>query len=94
MNSTLNVFLAGAITAGFIVASLFFFSFWRRTADSLFAAFGLAFLLFAANQALITLGHIPVEYRSGAYLLRLAGFGLLIVAIVRKNIGRAPINRP
>jgi hypothetical protein len=94
MNTTLNMFLAGAITMGFIVASLFFFSFWRRTADSLFAAFGFAFLLFAANQALITLGHIPVEYRSEAYVLRLAGFGLLIVAIVRKNIGRAPIERP
>lgn len=94
MMSTINVFFAGAITAGFVVASLFFFSFWRRTADSLFAAFGCAFLLFAANQALVTLCNIPVEYRSGAYLLRLAGFALLIVAIVRKNVRRAPIDRP
>lgn len=89
----LNPFLSGAITAGFIVASLFFFSFWRRTRDSLFAAFGAAFLLLAANQALITLAGIPEEHRSWVYLLRLAAFALLIFAIVRKNIGGSPFHR-
>jgi hypothetical protein len=85
--STLNTFLSGAITAGFLIASLFFLSFWRRTHDSLFAAFAAAFLLLAANQALIILAGIPEEHRSWIYLLRLAAFALLIVAIVRKNIG-------
>ncbi len=93
MSTDLNAFLSGATTAGFVIASLFFFSFWRRTADLLFAAFGAAFLLLATNQALITIWKIPLEYRSWVYLLRLAAFGLLIFAIVRKNLRRNPIGR-
>ena len=89
----LNPFLSGVITAGFILASLFFFSFWRRTWDSLFAAFGAAFLLLAANQALLTLAGIPEEHRSWVYLLRLAAFALLIIAIIRKNVGGSPFRR-
>lgn len=92
--TSLNAFLSGAITAGFVVASVFFLSFWRRTRDSLFAAFGAAFLLLAANQALITLAGIPEEHRSWVYLLRLAAFALLIIAIIRKNIGGSPLHRP
>lgn len=83
----LNDFAAGAATAGFLIAGLFFFRFWRRTGDGLFAAFGTAFVLLAANQALITLWDIPLEYRSWVYLVKLAAFSLLIVAIVRKNLG-------
>jgi hypothetical protein len=85
MMSQLNAFLSGVSTAGFLIASLFFFSFWRRTSDSLFAAFGLAFLLLAANQAILTLAQISEEHRSWVYLLRLAAFALLIFAIIRKN---------
>ena len=92
MTPQLNAFLSGAATAGFLVASLFFFSFWRRTVDSLFAAFGLAFLLLAANQGILTVAQVPEEHRSWVYLLRLAAFGLLIFAIVRKNLA-GPVRR-
>jgi hypothetical protein len=92
MTSELAAFLSGISTAGFLIASLFFFSFWRRTADSLFVAFGLAFLLLAANQAILTLAQISAEHRSWVYLLRLAAFGLLIFAIIRKNLA-GPIRR-
>ena len=93
MTSQLIAFLSGTSTAGFLIASLFFFSFWRRTADSLFVAFGLAFLLLAANQAILTLAQISAEHRSWVYLLRLAAFGLLIVAIVNKNLGASTRGR-
>ena len=89
MTSQLNAFLSGVATAGFLNASLFFFSFWRRTADSLFAAFGHAFLLLAANQGIITVAQVSAEHRSWVYLLRLAAFGLLIFAIIRKNLAGA-----
>jgi hypothetical protein len=79
-------FIAGMITMGFLVASLFFLRFWRRTGDWLFIAFGIAFLLFALNQALVVLTGIPREEQSWIYLLRLAGFALLIVAIAGKNV--------
>lgn len=78
-------FVAGAIAMGFMIASVFFLRFWRRTRDGLFLAFAVAFLLLAANQALPTLIQIPLEERSWTYLLRLAGFLLIIAAILRKN---------
>ncbi|MDE2183818.1 MAG: hypothetical protein KGJ78_12440 [Alphaproteobacteria bacterium] len=84
----LGIFLSGATTAGFIVAGAFFLRFWIRTRDSLFAAFGAAFFLLAANQALVTLANIPQEYLSWAYVLKVAAFGLLIAAIVRKNVNK------
>ena len=78
-------FLSGAITMGFIVAGLFFLRFWRRTRDSLFVAFALAFWLLGLGQALLSFTDIPVEERSWLYLLRLAAFLLILVSIWRKN---------
>jgi hypothetical protein len=78
-------FSAGLITMGYLIAGLFFFRFWRRTGDRLFATFGCAFLLFALNQALVALSGLPREETSWFYLLRLAGFGLIIFAVVAKN---------
>ena len=80
-------FLSGAITLGFVVCGLFFWSFWRRTRDSLFAWFAVAFWLLAAGQALLALTGVPVEERSWIYLIRLAAFLLIIVAVLRKNLG-------
>ena len=87
MDVSLAQFLMGANTLGFLAAALFFLRFWRRTRDRLFLAFSVAFFLLAMNQALVALSGIPREEQSWIYLLRLAGFSLLIVAIVAKNMG-------
>ena len=81
-------FLAGAIVAGFAVAGLFFLKFWRRTHDQLFLAFTGAFWLLGLSQALLTFSKVPLEERSGLYLVRLSAFVLILVAIWHKN--RAP----
>jgi hypothetical protein len=86
MGGTLGTFIMGANTLGFLLAGLFFLRFWRRTHDFLFAAFSVAFLLLAANQALVALSGIPREDQGWFYLLRLAGFSLLILAIIGKNM--------
>jgi hypothetical protein len=78
-------FISGAITTGFVVAGLFFLRFWTRTRDSLFAAFACAFWLLALNQALVGLEAIPREELSWIYLIRLAAFTFIIVAIIDKN---------
>ena len=78
-------FLSGAVTFGFLVCALFFLSFWRRTHDSLFMAFALAFSLLGLGQALLALANIPTEERAPVYLIRLAAFALIIFAIARKN---------
>jgi len=82
-------FVSGMIAMGFLTAGLFFFRFWRRTGDKLFIAFGPAFCLLALNQALVVAAGIPREEQSWIYLLRLAAFALLIVAIVAKNMNGA-----
>ena len=81
----LEPFLSGAVTAGFVIAGLFFLRFWKRTGDGLFMAFAIAFWLLGLNQALLALTNIPVEERSPLYLIRLVAFGLIIVSIWMKN---------
>jgi len=78
-------FLSGAVTLGFLVAAGFFFSFWRKTADRLFLAFAVAFLLFALNQALASVLTVVLEPSSLIYGLRVLGFILILAAIVDKN---------
>lgn len=81
-------FLSGMITMGFIIAGLFFLRFWWRTNDTLFAVFAVAFWLFALNQALVSILDLGREEQSWIYILRLAGFALIIIAIFIKNTKR------
>ena len=81
-------FLNGANMVASAVASLFFFRFWRQTADSLFASFALAFALLALNWAALAVVPPEYEFRPLVYLLRLAAFALIIAAIVEKNRGK------
>ena len=83
-------FIAGVIAMGYAVAGLFFLKFWARAKDGLFAAFALAFWLMALNQALPALLDIPKEEQSPFYLIRLAAFVIIILAILGKNMGRKP----
>lgn len=83
-------FVFGLITMGYIVAGLFFAKFWHRSRDPLFAIFAVAFWLLAANQAIVAVIAVPREEQSWTYLLRLAAFVLIAIAIIHKNAaGRA-----
>ena len=82
---TLYDFLSGAVAFGFGVCALFFLKFWRRTREELFLAFALAFLLLGLGQTVLALAAIPTEERGSIYLLRLAAFLLILLAIWRKN---------
>lgn len=81
----LTPFLSGAVVMGFALAGLFFLRFWKDTRDELFLAFTLAFWLLGLTQALLEFAAVPVEERSGLFLLRLAAFVIILVAIWRKN---------
>lgn len=82
-------FLSGAITLGYLVAAGFFARFWRKTADRLFLAFAIAFVLLALNQALAQWLGAADERVSYTYLLRVLGFILILGAIVDKNLRAA-----
>jgi hypothetical protein len=86
MTASASLFIAGALCAGFAIVAAFFFRFWLRTRDFLFAAFSGAFMLMAANQPVAGFAHVTRGEDSRAYLLRLAAFVLIIVAVLGKNM--------
>src|SRR6185437_5262975 len=63
------IFVAGALTFGYLIGGVFFVKFWRRTHDVLFLAFAAAFGLMAVNQAVPAIYGIHDEALSGVYLL-------------------------
>jgi hypothetical protein len=77
--------LGGAVTFGFFVCALLFLRFWRRTHDQLFVSFATAFALLGIGQGIQILANIATEERGSIYLIRLAAFVLILMAIVRKN---------
>ena len=81
-------FLSGAVALGYVIAATFFLRFWRKTADRLFLAFAVAFVLLALNQALAAWIGAADERVAYTYLLRILGFVLILVAIVDKNVAR------
>ena len=82
-----NTYLSGMVTAGFMACGLFFARFWWRSRDLLFLAFAAAFWLLALNTALVVLVTGSDENKSWLYLLRVAAYVLIAIAVIRKNSG-------
>jgi len=78
-------FLAGALTLAYVIAAVYFVHFWGRTADRLFLAFAAAFALLALNQLAVFVLGIDDERYNYAYVLRVFGFILILLAILDKN---------
>lgn len=83
--------LYGAYATGFLVAAAFFLRFWVRTREPLLVIFSAAFAVLALSYGFIGITQVPTEQQTGAYVMRLAAFVLIIVGIVWTNIrGRKP----
>jgi len=80
----INGFLLGVIATCSLIAGIFFFRFWRRTRDSLFLNFALAFSIEAVNRTTMLFGS-PNEGRISIYLVRFLAFGLIVAGIIGKN---------
>ena len=77
--------LSGAIVMGYWVAGLYFFRFWRRSGDRLFAVFGAAFWLLGVQRLALAI-HAEWNNEYGSlYMLRLLAFLMMIAAIIDKN---------
>ncbi|HEY0844406.1 MAG TPA: DUF5985 family protein [Noviherbaspirillum sp.] len=87
--TTFNALLAGAIAMASITIGLFFFGFWRSTRDRFFVFFALAFMLEAIHRILIAIVAQPEEHASAYYLVRLAAYVLILLAILDKNRSRS-----
>jgi hypothetical protein len=81
----MNLFLSGAITMAYLVASLFFFRFLRRTADPLFLWFAIAFLIFAIQRIALSFMGNGNEDNAAIYAVRLLAFILILIGIWQKN---------
>ena len=79
-------YLAGAVTLAYVVAAMYFVHFWQRTTDRLFLAFAVAFSLLALNQLAVFVLGVDDERYNYAYILRVLGFVLILLAIVDKNL--------
>jgi len=87
-------FLAGALTLAYVIAAVYFVHFWRRTADRLFLAFAAAFALLAVNQLAVFMLGVDDERYNYAYVLRVLGFMLILLAILDKNVFGGRKRRP
>ena len=88
----ISQFLSGGIMLGFLAIGFFFFRFWQKTGDSLFAVFAASFWVLAAERVLLLwlsggIGPDSVlhEQRPYVYLIRFFAFLLIIIAFLIKN---------
>lgn len=84
----MNQFLLGAISMGSAVAALLFLRFWKQSRDRLFLYFAASFLLEALNRALFAYNGAHSEEATLYYLVRLLSYGLILWAIIEKNLVR------
>ncbi len=84
----MSLFLLGAIAMGCAIAALYFFRFWRDSRDRFFLWFGLSFLIEAINRAVFAYGGAVYEEAQLYYLIRLGSYGLILWAILEKNLPR------
>ena len=81
----LQAFASGALMLGFVVLGLFFSAFWKRTADRLFGFFAVAFFLLAFERFVLVMVSPDHESHYMVYLVRLAAFTTLALAIWDRN---------
>ncbi|HZQ19973.1 MAG TPA: DUF5985 family protein [Terriglobales bacterium] len=82
-----NGFLLGVVATSSLAAAAFFLKFWRRTHDTLFLYFGIAFLVEGLNRVMVLGQAHPNEGSPWHYLVRLLAFLMILAAILRKNYG-------
>jgi hypothetical protein len=88
MNSQeLSLFFDGAISMGNLGIAIFFFRFWNKTRDWLFQGFGWAFVVLTIERVIIFSHAMSGEMQPAVYLARFVAFCLIILSIIRKNVG-------
>ena len=78
--------LTGAIAMASTVIALFFLRFWRSTGDRFFMYFALSFGIEGAHRVYSALTYQDAEDSPLHYLIRLLAYGLIIWAILEKNL--------
>jgi hypothetical protein len=94
-------FFTGALATLSFVAAVFFWTFYRRTKDTLFGAFCAGFATFGVHWTVLGLTHPSNETRHYHYLLRFVAFLFIIYGVVAKNrhapsgrVATIPLSKP
>ena len=92
MGIIISHFMSGGIMVGFLAIGFFFFRFWKKTRDSLFAVFAASFWVLAAERVVLLMTAVGTgpdslihEQRPYVYLIRFFAFLLIIAAFLLKN---------
>jgi len=83
----------GAICMGSLVIALFFLRFWRNSRDRFFLYFALSFLIEGLHRLYSALHDAGGEDSPLHYLIRLLAYGLILWAILEKNLPREKSQR-
>ena len=83
--SPMNHLLLGALTMATTVVGLIFLRLWQDSRDRFFLFFALSFFVQAVNRIALALSAAPQEGSPGHYMVRLAAYVLIILAILDKN---------
>lgn len=86
----MNELLLGATAMGALCIALFFLRFWRESRDSFHLLFAASFVMLAVQRVLLAALDDTTEAFPASYLLRLAAYILIIVAVVRRNVRGPP----
>ena len=78
--------LAGAIAMGCCAIALFFLRFWRTSRDRFFLYFALSFGIEGIHRVYAALAFEEGEDSPLHYLVRLLAYGLILLAILEKNM--------
>ena len=87
--TALTDLMTGAVSMGSLVIALFFLRFWRDSNDRFFLWFALSFFIEGLHRAYSALHDAGGEDSPLHYLIRLLAYGLILWAILEKNLPRA-----
>jgi uncharacterized protein DUF5985 len=85
LRASATEFLWGVLSMASAAIALIFLRHYRTSSDRLFIFFAIAFAVLAFNWAGLAFIDPGFEARHTLYLLRLAAFVLIIIAIIDKN---------
>ena len=78
----------GAISMASLTIALFFLRFWRNSGDRFFLYFALSFFIEGLHRLYSALNDAGGEDSPLHYLIRLLAYGLILWAILEKNLPR------
>jgi uncharacterized membrane protein HdeD (DUF308 family) len=78
--------ITGMIAMASLIIALFFLRFWRNTRDRFFLYFALSFGIEGVHRIVATMTFDETEDSPLHYLVRLLAYGLIIWAILEKNL--------